>query len=76
MGKLSNRQARRLAGLLALQAGAEPVDDILAELVADGFAANGMMTVRGYVERERLLRLAGLYAERSARLSEPSSVAG
>jgi hypothetical protein len=76
VGKLSNRQSRRLAGLLALQNGAEPLDDILAELIADGFAAEGMMTVRGYLERERLLKLAGLHAEKGARLSEPSAAAG
>jgi hypothetical protein len=64
VGKLSNVQSRRLAGILAVLAGKEPRLDILDELVRDGCVEDGKLTQRGLSERERLLTLAGLNAER------------
>lgn len=64
MGKLSNRQARRLGGLLAILAGKEPLSEIMDELLSEGYALDGKLTDRGWTERERLLTLAGLNAEK------------
>jgi hypothetical protein len=64
VGKLSNVQSRRLAGILAILAGKEPRLDILDELVRDGCVEDGKLTQRGLSERERLLTLAGLNAEK------------
>jgi hypothetical protein len=64
VGKLSNVQSRRLAGILAVLAGKEPRSDILGELVRDRYVEDGKLTQRGLSERERLLTLVGLNAER------------
>jgi hypothetical protein len=64
VGKLSNVQSRRLAGILAVLAGKEPRLDILGDLVRDGYVEEGKLTQRGLSEQERLLTLAGLNAEK------------
>ena len=73
MGKLSNKQSRRLGGLLAILAGKLPRPDILDELLQDGFVLDAKLTERGFCERERLLTLAGLNVE--AGLSRQSTLA-
>jgi hypothetical protein len=64
VGKLSNVQSRRLAGILAILAGKELRLEIIGELVRDGYVADGKLTQRGLSEQERLLTLAGLNAEK------------